>query len=118
MRPTSPSSLPPLSNTSQMPKHLAEKFRDLRVKAETAGLTPTEENEYLLLRRLVTAYEQVSPVHQARVAYDKKAAERLTAMEADAREIRERAEYLQGIRKDPPVPRRQVFVVKITRPKL
>jgi hypothetical protein len=118
MRHPSLSSLSPLSTTSLMPKHLAEKFRDLRAKADAVGLTQSEEHEYLILRRLMLAYEQVSPLHQVRVAYDKQTTERLYALEEEARELRERAEYLQGIRQDPPVPRKPVYVVKLTRPKL
>lgn len=109
--------LPPAPNTLQMPAHLVERLRELRAKADGSGLTQSEENEFLSLRRLTLAYEQVAPMHQKRVAYDKATVARLNELEADAREIRERAEYLQGIRKDPPVPRKQVFVVRVTRPK-
>jgi hypothetical protein len=112
-----PSSLLVVPNASQMPSHLVTRLADLRAKAEGHGLTQSEENEYLLLRRLMLAYEQVSPLHQNRVAYEKRTLAQLQALEDDAREIRERAEYLQGIRKDPPVPRKQVYVVRITRPK-
>jgi len=99
------------------PPHLVVRFRELRAKAESVGLEAAEHTEYLVLQRVMQAYERVAPVHHTRVDYEQRMRARLDEMEADARELRERAEYLQGLRKDPPVPRKQVYVVHVQRPK-
>lgn len=101
---------------SAAPAHVIARFRELQAKADSLGLDAAEHTEYLVLRRVMQAYEQVAAGHHIRVDYDKRMQARLEAMEADAQELREHAEYLQGLRKDPPVRRKRVFVVRVQRP--